>query len=103
MFAGKLLNKIDKFGVWILMCLVLLFVFSGFGMTKHIMDPVAAKYIHTQILPVPLLIFFCIHILKSVRNQFKKWNIFSNETAIDIYAYLITLIITLILIWLYFH
>lgn len=103
MFGARLLNKIDKFGMWILLCLVLLFVITGYGMTKHLMDPVAAKYIHTQILPVPLLIFFCIHILKSVRNQFKKWNVFSSATTTDIYAYAVTLIITLILIWLFFY
>ncbi len=102
MFAGKILNKIDKFGVWVLMSIVLAFVLTGYGMTKHLMDPVAAKYIHTQILPVPLLIFFCIHTLKAVRNQFKKWNIFKSEFAVDAYSYAITLVVTLVLIWIYF-
>jgi hypothetical protein len=103
MLGGKFLNRIDKFGVWILMSLILAFVITGFGMTKHIMDPVLAKYIHTQLLPLPLLIFFCIHIIKAVRNQFKKWNIFNNERVLDVYAYSLVLAVTIILIWLNFR
>jgi len=103
MLGGKFLTKIDKFGVWVLMVLVLAFVLTGFGMTKHIMDPVLAKYIHTQLLPLPLLIFFCIHIANPVRNQFRKWHLFSTELATDIYAYSLVLIVTIILIWLNFR
>ena len=103
MFGGKFLHWIDKIGMWILMFLVLSFVLTGYGMTKHIMDPVLAKFIHTQLLPIPLLIFFCIHVVKAVRNQFKKWQIFKDDRILDIYAYAITLIVTIILIWLYFR
>ena len=103
MLGGKFLNRIDKIGVWILMSLILAFVITGFGMTKHIMDPVLAKYIHTQLLPLPLLIFFCIHIIKAVRNQFKKWNVFNNELVLDVYAYSLVLAVTIILIWLNFR
>ena len=85
------------------MALVLAFVLTGYGMTKHIMDPVLAKYIHTQLLPLPLLIFFCIHIIKAVRNQFKKWNVFSNEWVLDLYAYGLVLVVTILLIWLNFR
>jgi len=101
MLGEKFLNGIDKFGVWILLALILAFMLTGFGMTKHIMDPVLAKYIHSRILPLPLLIFLCIHIIKPVRNQFKKWNIFNNERILDIYTYALVLVVTLILIWLY--
>ncbi|MBF0503832.1 MAG: hypothetical protein HQL14_01900 [Candidatus Omnitrophica bacterium] len=103
MLGGKFLNKIDKFGVWILMLLVLSFVLTGYGMTKHIMDPVLAKYIHTELLPLPLLIFFCIHIIKAVRNQLKKWSVFKEDRILDMYAYSLVLIITFILIWLNFR
>ena len=103
MIGGKLLVGIDKIGMWILMALILLFVLTGYGMTKHIMDPVLAKYIHTQLLPLPLLIFFCIHVVKGVRNQFKKWKLFNDERILDIYAYTLTFIVTIILIWLYFR
>jgi len=103
MFGDKFLKKIDSFGVWILMGLILSFVLTGYGMTKHLFDPVWAKYIHTQILPIPLLIFFCIHVIKAVRNQFKKWNIFNEERVLDVYTYALVLIVTILLIWLYFR
>lgn len=103
MLGGKFLNQIDKFGMWILLALVLSFVLTGYGMTKHIMDPVLAKYIHTRLLPLPLLIFFCIHVVKAVRNQFKKWNLFNNERLLDIYAYTLVFLVTIILIWLFFR
>lgn len=103
MLGGKFLNQIDKFGMWILMGLILGFVMTGYGMTKHIMDPVLAKYIHTQLLPLPLLIFFCIHVVKGVRNQFKKWKLFSDEHVLDLYAYALVFIVNIILIWLYFR
>ena len=87
MLGEKFLNTIDKFGVWILLVIVLAFIMTGLGMTKHIMDPVLAKYIHSQLLPLPFLIFLCIHIIKPVRNQFKKWDIFKDERMLDIYTY----------------
>ena len=103
MFGGKFLTRIDQFGMWVLMVLVLSFVLTGYGMTKHIMDPVLAKYIHTHLLPLPLLIFFCIHVVKAVRNQFKKWKIFNDDRILDLYAYALVFIVTIILIWLYFR
>ena len=103
MLGSKWIDRIDSFGVWVLLPLVLLFVFTGFGMTKHIMDPVLAKYIHGHLLPLPLFIFFLIHILKPVRNQFKNWKIFKNEKILDIYIYTLALLISVIFLWLYFR
>ena len=57
MFGGKWINRIDNFGVWILLFLILLFIITGYGATKNIMDPVLAKYIHTQLLPIPFFLF----------------------------------------------
>ena len=99
----KWINRVDQFGVWVLLFLVLLFVMTGYGMTKHLMDPVSAKYIHTQLLPVPLLVFFCLHVVKAIRNQFKRWKIFKSAAVLDGYVYAITLIVLLLLLWLYFR
>jgi hypothetical protein len=103
MFGEKFISRVDKFGMWILLVLILAFFFTGYGMTKHIMDPVLAKYIHGQLLPIPLLIFLCVHVVKAVHNQFKKWKFFNSERVLDLYAYGITLIVAFILIWLYFQ
>ncbi|MBF0511691.1 MAG: hypothetical protein HQL13_05100 [Candidatus Omnitrophica bacterium] len=98
---SKIIDLIDKYTTWILMVLVIIFVITGFGKTKHLMDPVLAAYIHTQILPIPFLILFCIHMLKVVRNQFWKWNLFDNKTICEAFAYLLTLVVTSALIWVY--
>ena len=103
MFGGKFLVQIDKIGIWILMALVLCFVFTGYAMTKQIMDPVVARFIHTQILPIPLFIFFFIHVVKAVRNRFKKWRLFKDDNILDLYAYGVVSIVTLVLIGLFFR
>jgi len=103
MLGSKWINRIDNFGVWGLLFLVLLFVFTGLGMTKHIMDPVSAKYIHTHILPVPLFLLFLIHVLKPVRNQFRRWHIFKSHVVLDSYIYILAFILMAIFLWLYFR
>ena len=103
MFGEKWTNRIDHFGVWILLFLVLLFIMTGYGMTKNIMDPVLAKYIHTQLLPVPFFVFFMVHVLKPVYRQFKNWGLFKSERVLNSYVYLLGFIITGLFIWLYFR
>ena len=89
MYGVKWINRIDNFGVWILLFLVLLFVITGYGMTKNIMDPVLAKYIHARLLPIPFFVFLLIHVLKAVYKQFKSWNIFKSERVLNAYVYLL--------------
>ena len=103
MFGSKWMKRIDDFGVWILLFLILLFIVTGYGVTKHIMDPVSAKYIHSQLLPIPFFIFLLIHVLKSVYKQFKSWNIFKNERVLNGYVYLLGVIVAGLFIWLYFR
>ena len=103
MWGTKWVNRIDHFGVWILLLLILPYVFTGYGMTRHIMDPVLAKYIHGQILPIPLFILLLIHVLKPVYQQFKNWNIFKSEKIIDIYVYILAFVFLMIFLWLYFR
>ena len=103
MFSGKWIEKIDRWGAWILFCLILLFFVTGYGMTKQIMDPALAKYIHTQILPIPLFIFFMIHVMKSLYKKLKSWQLFTNAHWLNIYLYLFVCIITALFIWLHFR
>ena len=103
MFGSKWINRIDNFGVWILLFLILLFIFTGYGMTRQVMDPVLAKYIHSQLLPIPLFVFFLIHALKSIYKQFKNWRIFKNERVLNGYIYLLAFIVTGLFFWLYFR
>ena len=92
MFGGKWLNRINNFGVWILLFLIFLFIITGYGMTKNVMDPVLAKYIHTRLLPIPFFVFLMVHVLGSVYRQFKNWNIFKSERVLNIYVYCLALL-----------
>ena len=103
MFGSKWINRIDNVGVWILLLLILLFILTGYGMTRHIMDPLLAKYIHSQLLPLPLLILFLIHILKPIYQQFKTWNIFKSERVLSFYVYFLAFLVSGLFIWLYLH
>ena len=103
MLGNKWLERVDHLGVWILLFLVLLFILTGYGMTKHIMDPVLAKYIHSQLLPLPLFFFLWVHILKPVYKQFKNWRIFKSERTLTAYVYLLTFAVTGLFAWLYFR
>ena len=103
MFGGKWINRIDRFSVWILLLIIFLFVITGYGMTKNIMDPVLAKYIHTQLLPIPFFVFFMVHVLKSVYRQFKNLGLFKSERVLNSYVYLLGFIVTSLFIWLYFR
>ena len=103
MFGSKWIDRIDNWGAWILLLLILLYVFTGYGMTKNIIDPVLSRYIHVQLLPIPLLIFFLIHVLKAVHRQFRNWHIFKNQLLLDVYVYILGGIITGLFLWLYFR
>ena len=103
MFGEKWINRIDRFSVWILLVIIFLFVITGYGMTKNIMDPVLAKYIHTRLLPIPFFVFLMAHVLGPVYRQFKNWKMFKSERVLNIYVYLLGFIVTGLFIWLYFR
>jgi hypothetical protein len=101
MFGGRWIKRIDDFGAWALLVVVPLFVLSGWGMTKTLIDPALARFIHTRMLPVPLFFFFLVHILRPVRERFKAWNIFKNDAALDAYVYILALIMMGLFLWLF--
>lgn len=103
MFGAKWIAKIDAVGAWILFFLILLFIVTGYGMTKQIMDPALAKYIHSQLLPVPLFIFFMIHAIKSLYKKLKDWCLFKSELWLNIYLYSLAFMVTGLFIWLHFR
>jgi hypothetical protein len=56
-----------------LFVVIILYIITGFGMTRQIIDPVFARYLHTSILPYPLFIFFGLHMIICVRNLFRRF------------------------------
>ncbi len=103
MLGEKWIRRLDSIGVWTMLFLMLAFFFTGLAMTKQIIDPATANYIHTHVLPVPMLLFFFIHILKPVHRQFTKWGIFKSERAVDGYVYALAVILITLILILYFR
>jgi len=64
----RLVVKIDRYTQWVLLVLVLVFIITGYGMTKQIIDPVLATRWHINILPIPLFIFLGLHILPCLKR-----------------------------------
>lgn len=69
---GKILITLNRISAWILFVVIILYIVTGFGMTKQIIDPVFARYLHTVILPYPLFIFFGLHMAFCIKNLFQR-------------------------------
>lgn len=69
----KILFKLNKFSGWILLILIVLFIISGYGMTNQIIDPVFARYLHSQVLPIPFYIFLGLHLILPLKRLFQKF------------------------------
>ncbi len=98
----KFLIKLNRFSAWVLLVLIILFIVSGYGITKRIIDPVFSKYLHDKLLPVPLFIFFLLHVGISIRYALRRWKLFKSEKTGDIYILVIGLILLIFFLWLFF-
>lgn len=97
------LTTIDRFGRWILALLMLLFILTGFGITKGLMDPKLAKQLHKDILPPLLYILFLIHIVIPLRAKFIRWDLAKNKQVAAAYAYMIGAVLLALCFWLHFR
>lgn len=102
MTFNRFLIKLNRFSGWTLLVLIILFIISGYGMTKQIINPVTAKFLHDKLLPIPLFVFFLFHISFNARIAFRRWRVFKNEKAGDIYVLVVSLILFIFFLWLYF-
>ncbi len=95
------LIKLDRFSGWTLLILMVLYFISGYGMTKEIVNPVTAKYLHEILLPIPMFIFFTIHIAVNMRLVFIRWHLASRKW-INFYVILLSCFFLIFFLWLYF-
>ena len=99
----KFLIKLNRFSAWVLLVLIILFIISGYGMTKQIIDPVFATYLHDNIFPIPLFIFFLLHVGISIRYALWRWKLFKEKKTADVYILIISLILLVFFLWLFFR
>ncbi len=81
--------KIDRFAAWLLLFLIIIFIISGYGLTKGIISPQLAKFLHSGYLPILLIAAFAVHTFYAIRLAFirwKMWNIVSKYLLIAVYA-----------------
>lgn len=97
----KFLIKLNRFSAWALLVLMILFIVSGYGMTKQIIDPVFATQLHDNILPVFLFIFFTLHVAISSSYALRRWKVFKTSKSANVYALILGLILLILFFWLY--
>ncbi len=73
----KYLAKFDRFFAWILFATMILFLVSGYGMTKGIISNKLAVDIHNQLMPAVLIITFTIHTWFAIHLAFKRWRVWN--------------------------
>jgi predicted heme/steroid binding protein len=78
----RFLVKFDRLFAWILFVTMILFLVSGYGMTKGIITNSLAISIHNKVLP-PIMIFaFTAHAWYAIHKAFKRWQIWNWFTMV---------------------
>ena len=99
----KMLAMIDRHSRWILLALMLLFIITGLGITKNIMDQRLAKQLHENILPIPFYFLFLLHIFYPLPANLVRWKAFKSETVAAVYVYFLAAIFLGLCLWLHFR
>jgi hypothetical protein len=98
----RFLIKLSRFSAWVLLVLVILYIISGYGITKGIIDPVFSKYLHDKLLAIPFFIFFVLHVGIATRYALMRWGIFKTAKSANIYIIISSLILLIFFLWLFF-
>ena len=98
----RFLIKLERFSAWILLILVILYIISGYGVTKGIIDPVFSKYLHDKLLAIPFFIFFVLHVGIATKYALLRWRVFKSQKAGNVYIIIFGLVLLAIFLWFYF-
>jgi len=71
----KYLTKIDRIAAWILLIAFILYMISGYGLTKGLISSSFARSLHIQLLPLIIIITFVLHVGLSIRMALIRWQI----------------------------
>jgi len=99
--SDKFLIKLERFSAWILLVLIILYVISGYGITKGIIDPIFSKYLHDKLLAIPFFIFFVLHVGITTKYALLRWGIFKSQKGGNAYIIVFSLILLILFFWLY--
>jgi len=94
-----LIIRANRWAAWLLLPIMLLYLVSGYGMTKGIITPRTAAWLHLDVLAIPFLVTFCVHAGTSVwlalvrrrldRNRFLMAVVVASFAVILIYFLLL--------------
>jgi cytochrome b subunit of formate dehydrogenase len=99
----KWFAAVDRYCRWVLAVIMLLFIITGLGITKGLMDPRLAKQLHENILPIPFYILIVLHVFYSLPSQLVRWKVFESERAAGLYTLLLGSILLTLFFWLHFR
>lgn len=85
-----ILVKTDRIAAWVLLGSVVLYLLSGYGITKGIINSQTASVLHKNILPLITVITFAVHTFLAIRLFFmrnNRWNKFTKTLLISVYLF----------------
>jgi hypothetical protein len=96
-----LLTRVSRFTAWTALTVIALFVVSGYGMTKRIIDPDVGKILHQRILPIPLFVAVLVHGGVCARRSLYRWHVFANRAAVNLYVTLVCAVLLALFLWMH--
>lgn len=88
--------KLDRICAWSLVGVMVAYFITGYGQTREIISPDAAKFIHDNILPIPSIFAFAIHSAYGMHISFKRWKLWNKYWRAAFIVYVIVLIVSVI-------
>lgn len=69
----KFLTKVDRISAWVLLVTFILYIISGYGLTRGLIDRSVSQGLHVQYLPLIIIIAFTLHVGLALRLAFVRW------------------------------
>ena len=76
-----LLIRLNRWAGYALAVIVLLYLVSGYGMTRGLIDPGTATRLHQDILPLPLFAVLAIHLSSAIRTGLLRLRLNGNRAV----------------------
>jgi len=98
--------KTNRLIVWILLPLMIVFIVTGYGLTKPntihsltggVLNYKTALYLHT-LLDVPLLFLLAIHVIIEIKFSLMRWG-FKNQKLLNLLILILGLICAILIIY----
>ena len=101
MSEAVVLSKLSRYSAWVVTLIIVLYIITGYGMTKRIVDPDWAKRLHQHILPIPLFVALLLHGGLCARGSVRRWRVFKHPLAGDLYVLAVGVILFGLFLWLH--